>query len=364
MVSFSETRGQVELPFLVPAYDETEQYWDSEYEGILTSFMERKPTPKNAISFRASFGAAQGRMAQLAKETTPAVYWESAAYMDSYFTRIAKTGWKMEPTMWDEEIQHGKMTLSLEEKINESSMAHMRREDFEGLKVVFGDSVTLNRYSTQNTDRLKSWEIDSSTDGLIGNSWGTITGTTSLPDILHDLDTIQYNAKLLGDFPMRKFIIAPKTFYVMQRNQTIKDDIKYVHDVRDGIVGASLRGLNIKEINYARYKDDSGYSDMAGAPGIGSLMYDTWSSMKSKHMMRHEPGDGSTYEFGLITADKLGYIYSAPVYTSPGFPTGSDVSVMFDDPETLTKKAWRARRMGFRVKDYGNLHKVLKITTV
>jgi len=135
----------------------------------------------------------------------------------------------------------------------------------------------------------------------------------------------------------------------------------YTHDPRQNIIGSELRGLSIKEVVYARYKENSTTAaSMVGAPGLGSITWDTWASSKSKNMMVEAHG-GTDYEFALITADKVGTMFKAPVYTSPGFPTGDDVTNAWEDPETLVKKAWRAVRFGFAVKDWTSVHKLKKV---
>lgn len=356
MVSGTETRGQVDLTQLVPAYMETVRFYDSKYEGISAEIFDGPvSTPGNRISFRWPYAVDTGRMAPIAKETTPAVFAEGDAYMDSFFTKIAKTGWKMEPTMWDSEIGHGKMTMGLDFKIQQASQALMRRRDYEALKYAFGDASTIKRYSTQSTDRMAEWDITGDTD-LTAKAWSD----TANADILYDLDVILYNSRLIGDKPMKKMIIGPWTFFNMKQNATLADEMVYTHDPRMEIIGSELRGLSLKEIVYARYKENSSYSGVVGAPGLGSLSYDTWTTMKSQHMMKHTVS-GTTYEFGFITADKVGTMFKAPVYTSPGFPTGDDVTNAWQDPDTLVKYAWRAIRMGFAVPDWADIHKLTRV---
>jgi hypothetical protein len=356
----SETRGQIDLALLVPAYEETVRMFDGQYDGIISTLMNTRPTPKNQLSFRWPIVPNTGQMAPVSDETTSALYMETAAYLENFATRIFKVGWKLEPTVYDEEISQGKMGVSLEYKIEMASQALKRREDFDGLKYLFGDSTVIGRYSSQNAQgRLKQWDILSSADGLVGNSWGTITGTSNLPDILHDINTIKWNAKKIADKPLSKFLVAPKTYYCMQENKTLKDDIKSVVDVRGNIVGDTLKGLSIKEVVYSRYKEMTGYGTLTGAPGLGSLAWDKWADMKSKHMMQHT--DGSTYEFALITADTVGTVWTAPVFTSPKYPQGSDVTHSWMEDDPLMFKSWRAQRRGYSVLDFSNVHVLQKI---
>jgi hypothetical protein len=355
--SLSETRGQIDLAALVPAYEDTLRLFDTKYEGIIAGLMRSRPTPRNQLSFRWPLIPDTGTMAPVSDETTSAVYMETAAYMENFATRIYKTGWKLEPTQYDSEIMHGKMGTSLEFKIDQGSKALQRRIEYEGLKYIFGDTSIISRYSSQESQgRLKKWDITDTADGLTGNSWGTITGTTNLPDILFDIDTILYNSKLIGDKDMSKMIVAPKTFYSMQRNIKIKEDIKYVFDVRGNIISGNLRGLNVSEVVYSRYKETSGWSGIAGAPGLGSLMWDKWTDMKSQHMMRHVDAS-TTYEFFLITADTVGTMWTAPVFTSPSpYPKGSDVTHSWMEHDPLMLKSWRAIRRGFSVDDFADIH--------
>lgn len=365
MSSLSETRGQIDLAALVPAYEDTVRLFDTRYEGVIGSIMRSRPTPKNQLSFRWPIIPDTGVMAPISDETTSAVYFETASYLENFATRIYKTGWKLEPTQYDSEIVHGKMGTSLEFKIEQGSKSLKRREDYEGLKYLFGDSSIISRYSSQDAQgRLMKWDITDDSNGLIGNSWGTITGDTDLPDILFDVDTILYNSKLIGDRDMKKMLVAPKTFYSMQRNIELKEDIKFVFDVRGNIISGNLRGLNVKEIVYSRYKETSGWSDMAGAPGMGSLMWDKWADMKSKHMMRHTD-TGTDYEFFVIAADTVGTIWTAPVFTSPSpYPEGTDITHTWMEDDPLMMKSWRAIRRSFSVDDFANIHIGEKVVEV
>jgi hypothetical protein len=338
---------------------DTVRFYDSKYEGVAAELFDGPvATPGNRISFRWPYAVDTGKMAPIAKETTPAVYIEGDAYMDSFFTKMAKIGWKMEPTMWDDEIAHGKMTMGLDFKIQQASQAIMRRKDFEGLRYAMGDSTTVARYSTQSLDRRKKWDIAADT-ALTGVSWST----TASADILFDLDTILYNSKLIGDEVMKKLIVGPLTYFSMSQNKDLQDQLVYTHDPRENIIGGELRGLSIKEIVYARYKDNSGYGTVVGGPGLGSTVYDTWTTMKSVSMM-NETISGSVYEMGFIAADKIGTMFKAPVYTSPGYPTGDDVTNSWEDPESLVKKAWRAVRFGFAIGSWTSVHKLEKIAFV
>lgn len=364
MSSISETRGQVDLSQLIPAFTDTMRYFDSKYEGIISDVMAGpRPTPKNRIGFRYPIIVGTGAMAPVASESDPAVYMETASYMESFTTRIYKVGWKLEPNQWDAEIGAGKMGTMLSFKIEEQSKALDRREEYEGLAYLFGDTTTINRYSTQDQGRLREWDVTSDSLGLTGNSWGTITGDSNLPDILFDLDRIIYNAKLIGDKPKSKFLVGPKTFFVMQRNINLKNDIKNVVDVRGNIVGSTLRGLNMKEVIFNRYKEVSGWSGMMGGPGLGSLMWDKWTDMKSQHMMRHTDGE-TTYEFGLITADEVGTRWKAPVFTSERYPKGDDVTHSFWEDDPLLLKSWRAKRRGYSIDDFADVHVVKKIVSI
>jgi len=357
MVSGTETRGQVDLVQLVPSYMDTVRFYDSKYEGLASELFDGPvSTPGNKISFRWPYAVDTGKMAPIAKETTPAVYIEGDAYMDSFFTKMAKIGWKMEPTMWDDEIAHGKMTMGLDFKVQQASQAIQRRKDFEGIKYAIGDASTVSRYSTQSTARRKEWDM-SSDSALTDVIWST----TATAKILFDIDTILFNSKLLGDDVMKKLIVGPSTYYHMCQNTDLMEDLVYTHDPRQNIIGSELRGLSIKEVVYARYKENSTTAaSMVGAPGLGSITADTWASSKSKNMMV-ETHSSTDYEFALITADKVGTMFKAPVYTSPGFPTGDDVTNAWEDPETLVKKAWRAVRFGFAVKDWTSVHKLKKV---
>lgn len=362
--SISGTRGTIDLSMMVPAYDEVVHFYDQEYEGIIDNFMGRKWTPEKRISYKKAYGTDTGRMASIGKENTPPVYYEEPAYLEQFFTRCAKVGWRNDPLTWSKEIMMGKVALGLEAKIQAASKAHVRREEHQGLNFVIGDTSTVERYSTQDpTERQKQWDITSSAEGLLGNSWGTITGTNNLPDVLYDLDTIIYNAKIMGA-RLKKMIMGPKTFYVLQRNVKLEDDLKYVHDVRQNVVGATLRGLAMKEIVYARYKEDNDYASGAMAPGLGSMEYNTWSSMKTKHMMQETISD-TTYEFALLTVDQVGYITKANFFTGGSeFPQGDDVTINWEDPENLTKYSWRGKRYGFRVDNWEGIHKLYKIVEV
>lgn len=366
MSSMGETRGQVDLAALVPAYVDTLRLWDTAYEGVVDSIMRQSPTPMGQLTFRWPVIPDTGAMAPVSDETTSAVYMETAAYMERFATRIYKVGWKLEPTAFDKEIAHGKMGTSLEFRIQQASKALQRRIDYEGLKYVFGDETIISRYSSQAAQgRLKTWDIEDDSD-LFGVSWGVVDPTTEeddLPDVFFDLDTILYNSKLIGDKAMTKFFIAPKTYYSMQRNIRIKNDIKTVFDVRGNIVSSTMRGLNIKEVLYSRYKETTGWSEMMGAPGLGSLMWDKWTDMKTQHMMRHTD-TGTTYEFGLITGDTIGTIWNAPVFTSEKYPNQPDVTHSWWEDDPLMLKSWRAIRRGFSVDDFSGVHVVKKICEV
>jgi hypothetical protein len=120
-----------------------------------------------------------------------------------------------------------------------------------------------------------------------------------------------------------------------------------------------LRGVTIHVITGDTYKDNSGADVTMSAPGKGSTSYNTWTTIKTKHMMRT-----NSYEDALLTASKLGITWRPSVYNMDPYPAGNIVPVSWMDNNPKMFYTYLMTRYGFAVEDFAKVHTLSKVASV
>ena len=356
----AETAESFPIALRVPAFMPTVRMWDSQFQGFTAQLMPEANSPGGVNSnFKWPIVIDTGVIAPVGDLMSRAQFIETSIQEESFWTRITKLGYYINPEQFKNEIGAGKLGIASTTKLKMVVKAIQRRIELDRLNYISGDTTTIARFSTQDTARLKTWDVSSDSDmgSGKGGSWSGMTA-----DMMYHLDLILRHSAEIGDDPLENFFVGPDTYMYMNQNQTLMDNIKYTVDLRNRPIGDNIRGLRVHLVRLQRYKDESSTATM-GMPGRGSPSYDTWTAIKSKHMMRHSSG-GTEYEYGLLTAAKVGFTWRPPVYTAEKYPDGNIVTEAWMSHNPKVFYTYLTTRYGFAVEDFSKIHRLNKLAKV
>jgi hypothetical protein len=277
---------------------------------------------------------------------------------EQFWTTITKMGGYINPEQFASEVGIGKMGVNFAAKMKEAWGAIRRRIMKDRLAYVSGDSSMISLLSTQDTGRMKTWNVTTDMGTGKNGSWSTLS-----TDMFWQIDIVLRYANELARVKMSNFYMGPDTEFYANQNTTLKTLIQNVVDLRGNLIGQDLRGLRLYPIYDDIYKDDSALQTQMNPQGMGSLDYSTFAAIKEKHMMRHSVA-GTDYEYGLITAPKLGFTWRPPVYQQESYPDGNIVT---DSWWTHSPKVFFTEimtRYGFAVEDFAKIHRMNCLSTI
>lgn len=345
------------LSMLLPAWEDMVRDWGIQTEDFTADLMPSAPSPEPGRndSFDWGIKTNTGMIAPRGDLFSKARFIDEARQKEKFWTTITLLGTWINPDQYAAAATGPGMTITLAEKMKDVMEAINRRIMIDRLEYLSGNSTVTGAFSTQGTGRLKTWDLTSDSDmgSGKGNGWDTTTS-----DPLYHLDLIIRYASAMR--PVNTLIIGPDAFFYLNQNSTVENKIKYNFDLRGRMFDSNIRGLNVKVIENDTYKEDSENESTMNMPGKGSYDYDTWSTMKTKHMMRETFG-ATEYEYGLIVGDDIGKTWRPPVYSAETYPKNENlVTIEYDTKNPLLHYIYVMTRYGFAVKDFGSVHKIQK----
>lgn len=203
------------------------------------------------------------------------------------------------------ERKHAMLLENLTKSIN-------RNIEFTLSKFAWGDATVMAEFTNQDKNRQAWADINAGSfrdvvnAGLGGTRWDDFSGDHA--DIFSDLAFLVERFEYLAGESPTTFYIGRKTALALEKNSNLLNRLIYFHDTTDGVLGATIQGLNLIKITGQTYKEVPGVTTLAeGYPGKGDYLELDWSHLNRKDMMVEESGNDS-YEWGVITNGNAGEV--------------------------------------------------------
>jgi hypothetical protein len=157
--------------------------------------------------------------------------------------------------------------------------------------------------------------------GRSGQRWDDFTTT---PPVFEDLAYMIERFEFMAGQSPNMLAIGRKTALALELNDDLLDRLIRVKDTTQGVLGASIMGLNIVKVVGQTYKEVPGANVLAeGYPGKGDYLEMDWQHINKIDMMTEL--DGATrYEWGVLSNGGLGEVACGFVdedHQSSGNPT-------------------------------------------
>jgi hypothetical protein len=205
-----------------------------------------------------------------------------------------------------------------------------KRIEFECGNVLYHNTESIYQFASNQIDMARgltadikqgkflqydnSTEISDLSSLLSGTNW---SDTTSDP--LRDLAAIQRAHEDMKGKSLTKAFLGPESIMWLTINDSLKDLLKYVKTLNDGVLGAVSTVMNVQMFKVIGndLKEGTFYSGNAsppfGYPGLGDLDYDKWSDRNKVPLMV----DGGTMgrEWGIMAEDTVGNTFHSYINT-------------------------------------------------
>jgi hypothetical protein len=197
--------------------------WDTEFQDFTAKLMpERFDAPEGAITnFHYPVTSGIGVIAPVGDENAPARFIDVGITDEVFWTRQTSLGAKINVAEFNDSIAAGKMGVSFGAKMKEVMKGIARRIMLDRLNYMAGDSAIVGRFSTQSTDRLKTWDLSSTSDMGSGSnqagSWSTLT-----TDLMWQFNLIGLYAGSMGDTKPNQAHIGPNANFYVSQNTTLR----------------------------------------------------------------------------------------------------------------------------------------------
>lgn len=187
-----------------------------------------------------------------------------------------------------------------------------RAVEYFGLKYLFLDSGVMDSFGTQRThiaQRVLKVDVSTNTMGTTGTKWSDTVNSDPAKDIV----AIKRRMLEFGGVNITSLYVGPATLEVLEKNATIKDDIKAVYDVAHNEIATSIKGVTIKAVRGGTYKQGNG--NRIGI-GNGDVRYDIRDAAGLPTYQQKMMVDSSGNEFAIAVADTgVGNIFTLKAHS-------------------------------------------------
>jgi len=310
-------------PALIPTwlfrrYVGTIDFYDEEWQPMLSRIMKRQPAPGKGSKKHFSMPWMADPQA-MSKFHNPRerVHMMGAPQIegDVFHARTIKEGYPEDLEEFEEDFEDN--VIQSKRLMMDRNMIRFinRTIEFTLTRYVYGDPVVMASFSTQTTERQGYANIRTGTfrgvaDAHLGSQqWGNPNA-----NIFRDLNYLKDRFELMaGEIPT-VLAIGRVTTRSMEDNNGLLNRLIQIKDTTNGVLGSSIQGLKIVRVVGNTFKDVPGLSnDAQDMPGQGDYVRQSWNRLNKIDMMTTLYNSGR-WEWGLITDNNMGFTACAWVH--------------------------------------------------
>lgn len=336
--------GNLEAPWMIPeAMRERHllniRLYDWKFSPVLQEIFPKTPAPDGgANKFDWPIMVNPEPMAMLFQQDEEAPVLNAGGIgLESFSTRISKSAFQRRSDEFRRDFKDNLISLKyqiLAEMIMESVN---RRVEFELANYLYGNTYAIGQFSEQASNLGRFLVADLETgqfldyagakvrDNLLsGSRWDAHTTA----DPLRDIATIQRMHEDMMGSSLTKGFIGPETAMWLSLNEKVIEQLKYIRDTTDGILGTALHGINITKVIGQTYKEvpSAANAGVLGYPGLGDVDIDKWTDRNKVEIMVDGSPSAGCREWGIFSEDTVGRTFYGFLHTeheaqSRGDPT-------------------------------------------
>ena len=270
-------------------------------------------------------------MARLYARDEPTEYINAGGIKTEHFnTIITKLGFQRRFDEFEHDFTNGLISKKYKILAEEVVEGVNKRIEFECGNVLYHNTNSIYQFASNQIDMGRAlaadikagafYEKDHTTEIshlsslLSGTNW-----TDPASDPLRDLAAIQRAHESLKGESLTQAFLGAETMMWLNINDNVKNLVKYVKDLSDGVLGAvsTIMGVQFHKVIGNDLKESTFYSGNAsppfGYPGLGDLDYDKYSDRNKVPLM--VDGGITGREWGLMSSDRVGYNFHSYINT-------------------------------------------------
>jgi hypothetical protein len=300
----------IPISLLQKAFIPMVRMWDSKWEAVLGDVMPKmRGAPDGRSHFEWPLIVDPQMISEMHSPYGRTRYITTGITAEQWATRLTKMGFAMEPeeflNEFSPEANFG-TSAKMQRLTQICTRGIERRVELELVNYLYGNLPAIRNFSNQLTDRLLTFDLTSSANGMQGYSWNDLTNSDPFKDIDN---AIEYQQQI-GDNDLTKLFIGTKTAKILKNHDVILERIKYVRDVAGGTLEAFFGGLQnnmaVRVVKSQTFKENAANVGVVGTPGLGDQAATTWTNFNKYWYMRE-----SNYEFAFLTSDRVGFTFTS-----------------------------------------------------
>ena len=283
--------------------------WDTKWEPVLQKVMHRMRADGGKSNFTWPLIVDPQPISDMMSPYGRVTYITSGADAEQWSTRKTAIGFMMEPEEFLNEFtpEANLGTSAKMQRLTQICVRSIeRRVELELTNYLYGNSACITNFSNQLTNRLHTYDLTSSSNGMRGYSWNDYTNS----DPFRDIDNAIEQQETMGDLPLNNLFVGTKTAKILKNHDVIITRLKFVRDMSGGTLQAFFGGLDngikVHKVTGNTYKENAANVGAFGAPGQGDMQADQWSNRNKYWFMR-----SSGYEFAFMANDNLGFVFTS-----------------------------------------------------
>ena len=283
--------------------------WDTKWEPVLQKVMHRMRADGGKSNFTWPLIVDPQPISDMMSPYGRVTYITSGADAEQWSTRKTAIGFMMEPEEFLNEFtpEANLGTSAKMQRLTQICVRSIeRRIELELTNYLYGNSACITNFSNQLTNRLRTYDLTSSSNGMRGYSWNDYTNS----DPFRDIDNAIEQQETMGDLPLNNLFVGTKTAKILKNHDVIITRLKFVRDMSGGTLQAFFGGLDngmkVHKVSGNTYKENSANVGAFGAPGLGDMQADQWSNRNKYWFMR-----ANGYEFAFMANDNLGFVFTS-----------------------------------------------------
>ena len=275
-------------------------------------------------------------MARLYGRDEPTQYINAGGIKTEYFnTVITKAGFVRRYDEFEHDFTYGLISKKYRILAEETMEAVNKRIEFECGNVLFHNTFAVNQFS-KGVDMNRALVAD-----ISGGNFQLYDHSTTISDLADLLTGLQWSNK--SSDPYRDFAtikrahedlmgreltqayLGPETIMWLDIHPTLKETLKYVKDLTNGVLGTSVQGITIHKVIGNDLKEKPFYSGSEAPPmyypGMGDLDYDKWNDRNKVPLM--VDGGVNGREWGVMAEESVGNLFHSWINTKHQAQVGS-----------------------------------------
>jgi hypothetical protein len=277
-------------------------------------------------------------MSRLYGRDEPTQYINAGGIKTEYFnTVITKAGFVRRYDEFEHDFTFGLISKKYRILAEEIVEAVNKRIEFECGNILYHNTWAVNQYS-KGIDMNRALVAD-----ISGGKFYLYDHSTEISDLASLLTGLQWSNS--SSDPYRDFAVikrahedmmgreittaflGPETIMWLDINPTMKETVKYVKDLSNGVLGTTVQGVTIHKVIGNDLKEEAFYSGNAAPPmyypGMGDLDYDKWSDRNKVPLMVDGGVNGK--EWGVMAEEEVGNLFHSWINTKHQAQVGSPV---------------------------------------